>query len=474
MATNKTIILCILLLILIATSTVAIVDSATAQKSIDKADEKITELQKNGLPTLPLIDLLGLARRQYNNSEYNTSYNTSTALLTQADEIEELQKELLSTTEILKILSGYGEDTTSLEISLLFAKSDFEAANIRLSQDQLSKVKKSIEKVSKNYSLTFFFEIEEYKNIRGNESELFNNYYKSQKDLLDNNEYYEFLIGFQDFESIKEIISLDQKVQSNLELIEKKGISFNRSNDMIRIYEEYLLEKDYQSASSILTELNSLLETAIFLDEEILNLREEIDRLKELGIAKNYTEIQYDKILKEYEFENYLLAKTLLEQAKQDLIELEKEDIIFAGIKKASLKKGFKDFFLENWLFLLIFIVIISAGYYPAKIFIYLEYYKSSVSKANNEKDVLEKLQTQLQNQYFISHEGDKKSYKTDFSDYEKRRIELIDRITFLNFKIKQYDKKVEKIIVFLSKYAPFLAKIIMRLRTKEETELKK
>jgi hypothetical protein len=448
--TSKTFFILILVMaITFQASAVLGADETAAKQAYLDADKKISEMQKEGYPTLPLLDSLNEAEIKYNLNDYNASYTLSINTISDADKIILLQEELLRLTDDLKTLNTLGLDTAALDISLLYAKSDFESANIGIALEEADKLDKEIYPVLSNYSKKYYDELKNYSKSLEEPAALsnfFKEYLRQQEEYYINADYSAFLKGFLKFESLKKIISIQAELEKNIVLLEGKNISFNRLNDSMALFETQVNLSDFENAEKTLSELNSLSKTALSLKLEMDNLTVYYEKISSMGILDNKTAALFELAKKEFSLENYIEAEKKSDETKKALLSLETNNIIFGGLKKASIKKGLKDFFVNNWLTLLIIFVILTLAYKPVKIYLFLKYSVYQRKKLSDEKEAIELLQTELQKEYYIERFIDKKTYKSDFTQYEERKAEIQSRFIFLEEKSKTYSNYLDKI----------------------------
>lgn len=461
---NKFFLFFILALILIILLTIVNAEDITnftaAQAKYQEADTKIQELQRQGYPTLPLIEMLDLARQSFNNLDYNASYHTSQQIISQSETIVQLKTELDELTKGISLLILYGEDTTELELQLLYAKSDFESANIDLSKSEAETLKTKTSGIYQNISSGKFLELKDYSETLKQDNKnitFFNEYYNKQRILYEQRRYIDFLEGDSNLETIKKIISTQEELEKNLETITSEEISLRRKDDSLSLYETFLNTTDYKNAEKTLAELNMLAKTAIALKEEMESLAIEYEQIRELGILDNKTQEKYSLAMKEYSLENYIESKKLFDETRTALSELERQNIIFGGIARAQLKRGLKDFLIQNWATLIILTILITITFKPAKTYSMMKYSKKQMEKLTSEKEIIIELQKELQKQYYIEHFIDKKTYHEDFNRYEERKVEITNKLAMLEENHKEYSDYMEK----LRKYARILNKKI-------------
>lgn len=433
-------------------------DENTARAAYLDVEKKVSELQKEGYPTLPIIDILAEAEAKYNIGDYNSSLSFSKEALAKGDQIIIVHSILLTLTDDLEILNSLGFATDELDISLLYAKSDFESANIDLSEKEAAVLSEKIYQTLLNYSRNNYEILKAYHESYVNTSkdissdDFFIRYYEKESEFYRRQEYSLFLKGFLDFDDIKNIIIEHDALLKNIEVINQEKISFLRLNDSLSLFEEEINSQDYSLALKTLSEINTLLMTAITLKEEMVNITVYYNNLDAQGIIDNKTFALFESAKKEFSLENYLDAKLKADETKKALYSLESKNIIFGGLKKASLKKGLKDFFLNNWLALLVIFIISLIAYKPSKAYLLLRYSQFRLRKLNDENNAIKLLQIELQKQYFIEHFIDKKTYKEEFTKFEERKSEIENRLDFFSEKsndYKTYLKKLKKLLNF-------------------------
>lgn len=438
------------------------VTSDEALSSYQDANEKIKELQSNGYPTLPLIDMLSDVETAFNYMNYNLSYDRSQDIFIEANKIIKLQENIVDLSNQIDFLDSYGYDTTEFEIKLLYTKSDYESANIDLAEKNSLEISNKIFLVSSNISSYLYQNLNNYSEllISNNESNiLFNNYFSQQKINYHNKKYSIFLKEYPLFDDIKTLIELNKTIYSKLQIINKNNISFNRSSEFVNQLEFYLSEKDYESALNSIIQFDELITLALELNEEIKLVKIDLLRLSELGVIEDNINIKFNNSVKEFKLENFIDSKELLDEVKFDLIEIEKNNLLFNAINRATLKKGFKDFLLNNWLSLSLILLFIILTFKFFKNSYLMIYSKKLIFKFANETAVLITLQKNLQKEYYILKNIDKNDYTENFSDYEERKIQVSSKISYYKSKLKESTDYFDNLIIKIGKL--FLSKQI-------------
>ena len=94
-------------------------DAISARSMYMEAQEKISEMQLQGYPTQPLIDMLSESEKRYNLEDYNASSEFSEKVLANSDEIIALKAALSNLSDEASLLSGFGFATSNLEMEIL-------------------------------------------------------------------------------------------------------------------------------------------------------------------------------------------------------------------------------------------------------------------------------------------------------------------------------------------------------------------
>lgn len=421
-----------------------------SQNTYFEADAIIKDMQKKGYPTLPLIDLLTKSQEEFNTAKYFESINTSNEIKQKSIEIESLYKLLEKITISLKLMNQFGIDTTPQDLKLLYSKSDFEAANIETSRIEAESLDNEIFKIFSNISKQKFKDMETYREnllINNINETFFEYYYITQKNLFNQREYSEFLENFSKFEALKIIIEQKQEFEQNLIKIKNQNISFERSKAALELFTIQINDSNYVGAKQTIGEINNLSKTALSLKLELLTFKTNYDSIRELGLLNNKTEENYAQIQKEYVLENFKEAERLLVETEKLIQEIEKNNMVFGGIRKAELKKSLYDFFINNWPYIVIIIILSIILFRPLKNYFNLHYLNIKIRRLKLEKEVILEMQKELQKNYYMDHAIDKKSYHKDFQRYEERKIELQNSVGVNEDKtktLKEYFKKLK------------------------------
>ncbi|MBR9675590.1 ABC transporter ATP-binding protein [Candidatus Woesearchaeota archaeon] len=439
----------LLLVILLVSSVVYANDPISARESHEAAGVRIEELQQEGYPTLPLININEDARVYFNARNYNASLEKSNEVFREAERIVELQKELIELTELLGLIGDFGVDVISLNLNLLYAKSDFEAANIDLARDEADKVKEDSYILLKNVSEDKIKTLESYNNnfsVKNDNNSLFFSYYNDQKSFFDNQDYASFLLGYDDFGFVKNILEENNTYQKNQEELVNQNISYQRITLLLIEFEEAASKKEYEEAVNIISDANKLAASAIDIRKDILVLEDRISDFESLGILDNLSVNLYESLLKEYSLESFEAAANISVSLENNLIKVESDNIIFGGINKASFKRDVADFFLNNWLTIIIFVIIGVLVYKPI-LYYFLIYYNNRLMKTYlEEKKVIEQLQRELQRNYYVDKFLDKNTYESDKNNNEDRIVEVSNNINLITPRLFMYTDYLENI----------------------------
>ena len=412
-------------------------------------------MQQKGYPTLPLMDLLSKSQEQFNNQEYNNSIQTAEEIKLKATQIEELFKKIEKLTTSIKILSTFDIDTTPLDLRLLYVKSDFESANIEISNQESESLDIEVSKIFFNISKQKYKDLETYKEnlaINNINETFFEKFYTSSKKEYESKNYFEFLNIYKSFEDIKKIIEQKRDFEQNYQRILNQNISFNRVNGSLDLFEFQINELNYVEAKKTISELNNQSKLALFLRSEIKILDNDFNSAKELGIIDNKTEEYYNKTKSEYSLENFDEANSLLKDTKKRIQDIQSQNIVFGGIRKAQLQKGLKDFFINNWPYLLVLIIISIIIYNPVKRYIGKLLTNNKLVNLKLEREAIISLQKDLQTSYYVDHIIDKKSYHKDFIRFEEKKTDLGNKIALNEEKLRTYDlyfKKLKNKLLF-------------------------
>ena len=415
-----------------------------SQDSYFEADAIIKDMQKKGYPTLPLLDMLSKSMEQFNQALYADSYNTSQEIKIKSDEISLLYKDIERISESLNILKNFDIDTTSLELELLYAKSDFEAANIETSKAEAETLDKKVFPIFLNLSKQKYKEMHTYREnllINGINESYFEEYYKNETSLYNSKKYFEFLFGYRNFLDLQRIIEQKIEVEKNIIIIKAKNISFERQKGSFELFYLQINEKNYESALNTISNLLNTTKTALKLKNESKTIDSEFERIQSLGILDNKTIDTYNRAKQEFSLENFEEAEKLFLETKKSLQEIETNNIVFGGIRKAELKKNLIDFLINNWILILVVAALIAVLFKPLKKYSQLKIAGFKLSKLKSEKEAIISLQKELQKDYYIGHSIDKKSYHKEFSRIEERKIEIGNQIAMNEEKEKEHNQ---------------------------------
>lgn len=423
-----------IILIISISNTVAEITSDESKLAYDIASQKIEELQNNGYPTLPLLDMLNDAQTRYNYGNYNASKELSENVVSEAEKIVTLKINLLELSSQINALHTFGVDTIDIEMELLYIMADYEAANIDLAIEGKNLLSNKLFILAKNHSSVLYEELEVFKEYLENLNEsndLFNSYYESQKKNYNQKKFDVFLNNYLDFTNIKKIILLNIEFNNNLEFLESNNINFEGSKDLIIIFQEEISNKNYENALITISGGNNITLIAIDVFTKINGLTSEYGRLLALGIMDNKTSDLYTLVLSEFELGNFVYSKELLDQTLDGMVKLESDNILFGGISRASLKKGFIDFLKDYWLH---FIVIISFSILTFDFFkntLVLQNSKKNIRKFELDNSATIDMQKSLQKSYYLDKSMDKNDYKSNFEEFEEQKIQISSLISF-------------------------------------------
>ncbi|PLW79785.1 hypothetical protein C0585_05895 [Candidatus Woesearchaeota archaeon] len=418
--------------------------SEEALKKYNDASAKIEELESKGYPTLPLYDLLDDAKNKYNQGNYEGSISSSDEIFQIADESVTLRGNILKYSSQIEILEGLGVDVSSMDLEMLYIKADYEVANFDLAKESLVQIKNKIDRVLMNYSGELLDELESLNEfiVEKNISILFyENYYDEQIQNYERKNYDEFLLNHAIFQDLKEIITLNFTINKELSKFEDMGVDTSRITDQRDYSTSLLYGLDVDGSLDAIKKANQDLELAIQINTKMSNFESEYERLNDLEILDNSTKRLYESCKSEFLLGNFNESYELMQESLDEFSRLERENIIFRGISKASLKKNLKEFILDNWPFILVLVIIILISYRPSVNFVSLKKKRKLLKNLEMKHELTITTQKELQKNYYFDKLIDKKDFKEEFERNEEEKIELSNLISLIKENIENLDE---------------------------------
>jgi hypothetical protein len=177
---------------------------------------------------------------------------------------------------------------------------------------------------------------------------------------------------------------------------------------------------DYILAASLANSIIDVKSLAFSVHSMLLDLKNNIDQASSRGLDVSLTEHQYDLALASFNREDYVRAEQIV------------KDATLTYAVEIQGKVNVVKFITNNWLYILILIVLswYFGGFGYRKIELYL--IDKRLVSLNNEESIIEKLRSEAEKDYFLTKKLSKDVYFKHMHEHEKRLGEIVKSRQFL------------------------------------------
>lgn len=234
--------------------------------------------------------------------------------------------------------------------------------------------------------------------------------------------------------SINSVVSVNNIISESA----KSEISTLRFEDILDEVKYHFKRKDFEEVLKLGSEAESLYELAKGSKQLINYISSEIVSLENKDIDFSKVERFFEEGKREYELENYISSKEMLDQSLLELEQAKSDALLFGVINTDYTKVRFIAFMKNYWWALLIVITIFVFAGKEGYSRIQKEFLERRITKLEQELVFIDKAIKKKQEEYFSKKIISKSEYNTTVDEHQERMLVIREKLPVLKGKLNK------------------------------------
>ncbi|MEK6943632.1 MAG: hypothetical protein AABX00_06220 [Nanoarchaeota archaeon] len=416
-----------------------------ASLSINKAENKISYLNTIGISTARLSDLLNDAKISFEAKNYQEVADTGAQIESLAAFSVKLRADIAALSGMIDSGKSAGLDTSSAELSIGAAKSEFSAENYELASYHFKQAESSANEIFSSQLILSAAELNK-SGVLLSEAGITLDVVAEKQDAA------EKMIASGEFSGAMPLITetnllanltraLAEASKSSSELSEA-GISTPVLEDTIKEAVFSLEQHDYTRAISLLAEFDSTKNRMLGILEYMDNIEKSIATAEADGIGASSTRNLLAKSRAEFALNHFDDAESLAKQSEENLKSLESSSLIFGALGRKRIVFDVFSFFKSHWLAIIAVLAAIAAAWKYSHEAISLKILAKKLAALKKEKETIMAMIKQAQEDYFKKKSMNENSYNNLVDNHQQRLMEIEEKLTMIESKLKKQNEK--------------------------------
>ena len=416
-----------------------------ASLSINKAENKISYLNTIGISTARLSDLLNDAKISFEAKNYQEVADTGAQIESLAAFSVKLRADIAALSGMIDSGKSAGLDTSSAELSIGAAKSEFSAENYELASYHFKQAESSANEIFSSQLILSAAELNK-SGVLLSEAGITLDVVAEKQDAA------EKMIASGEFSGAMPLITetnllanltraLAEASKSSSELSEA-GISTPVLEDTIKEAVFSLEQHDYTRAISLLAEFDSTKNRMLGILEYMDNIEKSIATAEADGIGASSTRNLLAKSRAEFALNHFDEAESLAKQSEENLKSLESSSLIFGALGRKRIVFDVFSFFKSHWLAIIAVLAAIAAAWKYSHEAISLKILAKKLAALKKEKETIMAMIKQAQEDYFKKKSMNENSYNNLVDNHQQRLMEIEEKLTMIESKLKKQNEK--------------------------------